>query len=73
MIPQFGKALIIIGAVIIVIGVVFVFADKIPFLGKLPGDIRFKRGNTTVYIPIVTMLIISVLLTIILNLFGRGK
>jgi hypothetical protein len=73
MIPQFGKALIIIGAVIIVIGVVFVFADKIPFLGKLPGDIRFKRGNTTVYIPIVTMLIISVLLTIILNLFGRGR
>lgn len=73
MIPQFGKALIIIGAIIIVVGVVFVFADKIPFLGKLPGDIRFKKGNTTVYIPIVTMLIVSIILTIILNLFGRGK
>ncbi len=71
MTPQLGKLLIVLGVVLIVVGAVFLFADRIPWLGKLPGDIIFKRGRTTVYIPIVTMLIVSVLLTLILNFFGR--
>ncbi len=71
--PQVGKILIIVGAVIIVTGLVMIFADRIPFLGKLPGDIHIKRGNFTIYFPVVTMLIVSILLTVLLNLFGRGR
>lgn len=73
MTPQLGKLLIIAGIILVVIGVLFLFAGRIPFLGKLPGDIHIKKDNYSVYIPIATMLIISILLTIILNLFGRGK
>jgi Zn-dependent protease with chaperone function len=71
MMPQLGKLLIVLGVVLVVVGAVFLFADRIPWLGKLPGDIIFKRGRTTVYIPIVTMLVVSLLLTLILNLFSR--
>ena len=73
MTPQLGKLLIIAGIILVVIGVLFLFAGRIPYLGKLPGDIHIKKDNYSVYIPIATMLIISILLTIILNLFGRGK
>lgn len=66
-----GRLLIIVGAVILVVGIVFVFADRIPFLGRLPGDIVIRRRNTTVYFPVVTMIVVSVLLSIILNLFNR--
>jgi len=54
-----------------VVGILLIFADRIPFLGKLPGDIVYRKGNFTLYVPIVTMLVISILLTIILNLFRR--
>jgi ABC-type Na+ efflux pump permease subunit len=73
MLPQFGKILIIAGVVIAIIGVLLMFADRIPFLGRLPGDILFKRGRFTLYLPIVTMLVISAILTIIFSFFGRGK
>ena len=66
-----GRLLIIVGAVILVVGLVFVFADRIPFLGRLPGDIVIRRRNATFYFPVVTMLIVSVLLSILLNLFTR--
>jgi Zn-dependent protease with chaperone function len=71
MMPLVGKLLIVAGAILVVLGVVFLFADRIPWLGRLPGDIVFKRGRTTVYVPLVTMLIVSLLLTLILNLFSR--
>ncbi|MEZ5359512.1 MAG: DUF2905 domain-containing protein [Candidatus Zixiibacteriota bacterium] len=66
-----GKSLIIIGAIIIVIGIIVLLSPKIPWLGKLPGDISIKGKNTTFYFPIVTSLVLSVILTIILNLFFR--
>lgn len=70
---QAGKLLIILGAFIIVIGLLLLFFDRIPLLGKLPGDISFKSGRTRIYFPIVTCVILSLLLTIILNLLGRFK
>jgi len=70
-INNFAKGLILIGVIILVIGVVLLFAGKIPFLGKLPGDISFKRGNLSVYFPIVTCVVLSILLTLIFNLFFR--
>jgi hypothetical protein len=63
-----GKILLIIGGVIIVIGLLFIFAQHIPFFGKLPGDIFVKKDNWSFYFPIVTFLVISVVLTIIINL-----
>jgi hypothetical protein len=66
-----GKILLIVGAVIIVAGLVLVFSSHIPFLGKLPGDIIIKKENFTFYFPVVTMLIISVALTIIINIIIR--
>jgi hypothetical protein len=71
--PQIGRLLILAGGVLVILGVIMLFADRIPFLGKLPGDIFIRKGHFSLYVPIVTMLIISVLLTIILNLFGRGR
>jgi hypothetical protein len=56
---QTGKLLIFAGVFIAILGVLFLFGDKIPFLGKLPGDIYIKKKNFTLYFPIVTSLLLS--------------
>jgi len=66
-----GKFLIITGAIIIAIGLVLLFTDKIPFLGRLPGDIHIKRDGFSFHFPLVTSIIVSLILTIILNLLWR--
>ena len=70
-INNIAKGLIIIGGIILLVGVVMLFFGKIPFLGKLPGDFNIKRENLSLYIPIMTCLILSIILTIIFNLFFR--
>ena len=62
------KILIIIGIIILVVGVLYPYIKKIG-LGQLPGDIVYKSENTTFFFPIITCIIISVVLTIIFNLF----
>lgn len=62
-----GKILLIVGGVIIVAGLLMIFGQHIPFFGKLPGDIMIKKDNFSFYFPIVTFLIISVILTIVIN------
>jgi hypothetical protein len=62
-----GKILLIVGGVIVVIGLLLFLSPHIPFLGKLPGDIFIKKDNVSFYFPIVTFLLISVVLTIIVN------
>ena len=62
-----GKILLIVGGIIVILGLVPVFSQHVPFLGKLPGDIFIKRNGFSFYFPIVTMLIISILITIIVN------
>lgn len=67
-----GKYIIFIGIGIVVIGIlVFFLHDKLHWFGRLPGDIRSERGNTRFYFPVVTMLLVSVLLTIIINVIRR--
>jgi len=66
-----GKVLIILGAVIVGIGVLLVVGDKIPWVGRLPGDIIIRKEKITFYFPIVTCVILSILLTIIFSLFRR--
>lgn len=69
-----GRFLVVAGLTLAVIGLLLVVAPHVPGLdrlGRLPGDILVQRGNTTVFIPIVTSIVLSVALTIILNLFIR--
>ncbi len=66
-----AKGLIILGGIILIIGVVLLWGGKIPFLGKLPGDLNFKWGGGSVYFPIMTCIILSILLTVILNFIFR--
>ena len=71
---QLGKALIGMGLLLVAIGAVLVLAGKlnIPF-GKLPGDITYQRKNLTVFAPFGTMLVVSLVLSIIFNIFSRWK
>lgn len=68
-----GKWLIIAGIVLIVAGVILHFGVKIPWLGKLPGDFHFKSGNATIYIPLATSIVLSLLLSLILYLIRIFK
>ena len=73
MLPQFGKLLITIGVVFVVLGILLLFSDRLSFLriGRLPGDMIYRRGNFTFYFPIVTSLVISLILTLLFYVFGR--
>jgi uncharacterized protein HemY len=62
-----GKTIILIGVLVVAAGIiVWLFGDKLRFLGHLPGDIRYETANTKVYIPITTMILVSVILSLIL-------
>jgi hypothetical protein len=68
---QIGRLLIFAGIFIVIIGVLFLFGDKIPFLGKLPGDIYIKKKNFTLYFPIATSLLLSLIISLIIYLFKK--
>ena len=68
---ELGRTLILIGAVMVVVGTVLVFAHRVPFLGRLPGDVVVQKKNFTLYFPIATGLLLSLLLTVVLNLWSR--
>ena len=68
---DFSKTLIFFGLVLIIAGVVFAIFGKIPGLGKLPGDIYFRRGTFTFYFPLTTCLLLSLLLTLVFTIFGK--
>jgi hypothetical protein len=66
-----GWALVVLGAVILVTGLVIVFGSRIPILGHLPGDIVIQRDNVTIFIPLGTMLLVSVVVSVILAILNR--
>ncbi len=70
-----GKLLLGFGALMVLLGLVLLVAGnlsgKVPWLGRLPGDIHIQRGNWTFYFPLVTCLVISIVLTLLFSLFGR--
>ncbi|MCM8750149.1 DUF2905 domain-containing protein [Thermomicrobiaceae bacterium CFH 74404] len=70
-IDTLAKAIILMGVALVVIGLLLLLAGRVPYLGRLPGDIIYRRDNVTIYIPLATMLLLSILLTIALNLFFR--
>ena len=70
-IQHIGKILLILGIVVAVFGGLLLLSGKIPWLGRLPGDIYIQRKNYTFYFPLATGLLISLVLTILFWLFGR--
>jgi len=69
--PAIGKMLIILGVILIIVGSAFLLGDKIPFVGKLPGDIFIRKERFSFYFPITTSIIISIILTILFSLFRK--
>ncbi len=68
-----GKFLIIAGAILLLTGIVIELTPNIPWLGKLPGDIRVQRGNATFYFPIMTSILVSIVLSLLLFFINRWK
>jgi len=66
-----GKMLILLGVFIILIGFLLVIGEKIPWIGRLPGDIIIRKKNFTFYFPIVTSILISIILTLLFTLFRK--
>ena len=66
-----GRLLVVVGGLLALVGVIILLAGKVPFLGRLPGDIVYRRGAFTFYFPIVTCLLLSLLLTLVLRLLRR--
>ncbi len=69
---EIGKSLIIFGILIIILGAILLFSERLPFnLGKLPGDITYKKENFSFYFPITTSILISIVLSLLFYFFGR--
>lgn len=66
-----GRTLIFFGIILVILGALFSFGHRVPFFGRLPGDIIYEKENFRFYAPIATSIIISIILTIVFNvLFG---
>jgi len=68
---ELGRVLVVAGVIAVLAGVVLMLAPRIPWLGRLPGDIVVQRGPLTLYAPLMTSLVLSVVVTLLLNLFWR--
>ncbi|HXH10191.1 MAG TPA: DUF2905 domain-containing protein [Alphaproteobacteria bacterium] len=66
-----GKLLILVGGMLIIVGAVMILAGKIPWLGRLPGDIYIQRPNFTFYFPLTTSILISIVLSLVLYWLSR--
>jgi hypothetical protein len=70
-VQQIGKLILAAGVVLLVVGALFMLVGKIPWIGKLPGDITIQRKNFTFYFPLATSILISIVLTFLFWIFGR--
>ena len=66
-----GRSLVVMGLVVALVGMVLVLVGRVPWLGRLPGDIYIQRGHWSFYFPLMTSIIVSVLLTVVFRLFSR--
>ena len=70
---ELGKLLILVGGLLIVLGLALTFGERLSYfrIGRLPGDIVYRRGNFTFYFPLVTSILLSLILTALFWFFGR--
>jgi hypothetical protein len=68
-----AKGLILIGVVLVMVGLLLLAAQKLPFLGRLPGDILVKREHFTFFLPLATSIVISVIISLILWVIGKFR
>jgi len=66
-----GRVLVVFGLIIVAAGVLVMLVGRVPWIGRLPGDIHIQRGNWTFYFPIGTSILLSLVLTLVLWLIGR--
>lgn len=66
-----GRTLMAVGAVLLVLGFLFVLAPRIPFLGRLPGDVTIERDGVRIYLPFATMILVSIVASLLLGLLNR--
>jgi uncharacterized membrane protein YkgB len=66
-----GKMLILLGVLIIVIGLLLLVGERIPWIGRLPGDIIIRKKNFTFYFPLATSILISIILTLLFWVFRK--
>ena len=70
---EMAKVMILIGVVLIVVGLVILFFPRLPFVGKLPGDILVKKENLTLYFPLATSIVISIIISMVLYFINKFK
>jgi hypothetical protein len=68
---EIGKSIIFIGLILVVVGVIFTLAGKVPGVGKLPGDILIKKENFSFYFPLTTCILISIIISAVMYFLGR--
>ena len=68
---SFAKLLIMFGLILAVVGGILLFIGKIPYIGRLPGDIYIQRKNFTFYFPLATSILLSIILTLLFSFFSR--
>ncbi|MGA1845316.1 MAG: DUF2905 domain-containing protein [bacterium] len=69
--PTVGRFIVITGFILIALGGVLILAGKVPFIGRLPGDIHIKRDNLDVYLPLGTSILISIILSLLLYIISK--
>jgi hypothetical protein len=67
-----GRLLIVLGGVLLLVGLCLTLFGRLPLVGRLPGDLVYRRGNFTLYVPLATSILLSVLLSLLLALFRKG-
>jgi hypothetical protein len=70
-VQSLGRLFVVFGCVLVALGALLLLAPRIPWLGRLPGDLLVRRGPVTFYFPLATSLVVSVVLTLLVNLFWR--
>lgn len=68
---ELGKLLILAGGALVIVGILLMVSQRIPLLGRLPGDVSFQWGGVKIYFPLATSIILSIVLTLLLNLWLR--
>jgi uncharacterized membrane protein len=66
-----GKTLLLFGAILLVLGGVVLAAGRIPWIGRLPGDLSFRRNGVVFYLPLASCLLVSILLSLLASFFRR--